>query len=103
MILHLIKRTGQLGMPNHFTIYNSMNDCIVRIVTEKPTASEMRLILGGKPDHIVMSAGLMYFRSDDWGLPENHAANAILEVEGDESRIHGNVIIIARNGLQSAL
>ena len=88
-------------MRKHFTIHNSHNDCIVRIYEDKPDASVFRLILGGKPEHIVMRSGVMYFRDDDWGLPTNHAANAILNDEGEDMKIFGNVIIIARNGLHN--
>ena len=88
---------------NHFTIYNSKNNCFVRIVTEKPDDDVMELILGGEKARMVMSAGIMYFRRNQLGLPINYAAVSIMEGEGSDDLICGNVIIIARNGLQTVM
>lgn len=86
-------------MRRHFTIHNSENDCIVRIVTEMPDAGEMRLLLGGKAKNITLSDGVLYHRAQDNNLPQNFAATSIIEGEGHTQKIFGNVIIIAQNGL----
>jgi len=91
-----------INMTGTLTIYSSENDCIVRIASKKPDASSMRLLIGGKPDKIVIRGGAMYYRDDDWGLPLNHAATTILEGEESYQKIYGNVVIVARNGLLSS-
>ena len=75
----------------------------MRIVTQKPEVEDMRLILGGEAARIVMSAGILYYRKDQWGLPLNHAASSIMDGEGYNGDICGNVIIIARNGLRTVI
>lgn len=87
-------------MSQTFTIHNSENDCVVRITKVKPDASTMRLLVGAKTKRIVMTGGTMFYRSDSRGLPLNHAAVSILEGDGSDEKIYGNVVIIAQNGLQ---